>query len=259
MLKRIISVLLILFSIFQTNVCADSISAQAYVVYYPTTSQVIASRNHHKRLSMASTTKIMTALIACSQTDVNKIVTVKSEMLNVEGTSAGLQNGDKISILELCYGLLLESGNDAANVLAFEIGGSIKEFAKIMNDTAAKIGMADTNFVTPSGLDANEHYTTAYDMALLAEAALKNETFRKVVSMPSCTIAATDKYEERYFRNTNDLLNSKSKYYYEFAIGTKTGYTTQAKRCLIATALKNGKISIKDLNDYKIGYYIEKK
>lgn len=256
MLKRIISVLLILFSIFQTNAYADSISAQAYVVYHPTTSQVIASKNHHKRLSMASTTKIMTGLIACSQPDINKVVTVKSEMLNVEGTSAGLQNGDKISILELCYGLLLESGNDAANILAFEIGGSIKEFAKIMNDTAAKIGMADTNFVTPSGLDASEHYTTAYDMALLAETALKNETFRKIVSSKTHKAIYNDGNTTRTYSNHNRLLSM-----YDGCIGVKTGFTKKSGRCLVSACNRDGVEMIvvtlnapNDWNDHKSLY-----
>ena len=108
-----------------------------------------------------------------------------------------------------------------------------------MNQKAASIGCKNTNFTNPSGIHDEQHYSTAYDMALIAQYCMKNETFRNVVSKPSCKIAATDKYEERYFRNTNDLLNKSTKYYYEHCIGIKTGYTKQAKRCLIAGASKN--------------------
>ena len=206
------------------------------------TGKILYGKNENEKLYPASTTKILTAIIAiehCQPSD--KITASYDAVMSLPAgySNAAIQPGETLTFQELLEMFLIHSANEIGTIFAEHISGSVENFATLMNQKVASIGCKNTHFTNPSGIHDVEHYTTAYDMALIAQYCMKNETFRKVVSMPSCKIAATEKYEERYFRNTNDLLNSKSKYYYEHAIGTKTGYTTQAKRCLISTALKD--------------------
>lgn len=181
MFKKILSLFLIFATLTLTNINVNAYSAVSYCLYDPITKRVLASYNMQNKMSMASTTKIMTALILCEICNLDDIVEITDEMIAVEGSSIGLQVGDKISYRCLLYGLMLESGNDAALAIAVSVSGSVKDFAILMNKRAKKIGMNNTNFVTPNGLDDEFHYTTAYDMALLGGVAMNNELLQKVV------------------------------------------------------------------------------
>ena len=262
MFRKVLSFIIITVFLFnlKTTASAESLSAESYILYHPLTNEIILQKNIDKQLTMASTTKILTGLIACSQYDMGKILTVKSEMIKVEGTSVGLKAGDKISLLELCYGMMLESGNDAANCIAYAISGSLSEFAKLMNKTALEIGMTNSNFVTPSGLDADGHYTTAYDMAILTSAALQNETFREIVSAKTHKAVYNNGNSYRTYSNHNRLLSSL-----DGCIGVKTGFTKKSGRCLVSACKRNGvelvAVTLNAPNDwsdharmYEIGY-----
>ena len=139
---------------------------------------------------------------------------------------------------------LIHSANEVGYIFAEEISGNIENFANLMNQKALELGCTNTHFTNPSGIHDVNHYSTAYDMALIAKYCMRNETFRNIVNKKSCKFSATDLYpEERYFKNTNSLLDSSNRYYYEYAIGIKTGFTTQAKNCLIAGAKKWNRIN----------------
>ncbi|HQD73306.1 MAG TPA: serine hydrolase, partial [Clostridiales bacterium] len=206
---------------------ASSISAKAAVLMCADTGEVLFSLNKDLRLPMASTTKIMTALIALEDPSPMREIKVTKEMVAVEGTSMGLLPDDTISLYTLAAGMLLESGNDAANVTAYAIAGGLNEFAKLMNKKAKELGLKNTNFVTPSGLDADKHYSTAYDLALLGAAAIKNPLFKEICSQKSMKVEFGNPPYPRWLYNHNRLLSS-----YEGTIGIKTGYTKKSGRCL---------------------------
>ncbi len=205
------------------------ISAKAYLVMEASCGQILAEKNAKECLPMASTTKIMTAYLALQREDLHEIFTVDENAIRVEGTSMGLQAGDSISLYDLACGMLLASGNDAANAAAVRIGGSIDAFVMTMNEEAAKIGMQNTHFENPSGLPHDGHYSTAYDMALLAAKALQNPLFMQICS--SKTKQVTVSGQKRSYRNHNRLLSE-----YEGCIGVKTGFTKAAGRCLVSAA-----------------------
>jgi len=213
-----------------------SISAKSAVVMCMDTNEVLYAKSAEQKLPMASTTKIMTALILAEQPDLSKSVKVTKQMVTVEGSSMGLLEGDTVSYRDLLYGMLLASGNDAANTVAYVLGGSIKGFAKIMNQKAKDIGMKNTSFVTPSGLDDENHYTTAYDMALLTSVALKNTAFRTACSSKQATLYYGNPPYRRTLTNHNKLLGN-----YEGLIGVKTGFTKKSGRCLVTAAQRDGK------------------
>lgn len=209
------------------------------------TGEVLFSENPDKRLSMASTTKIMTSLIALEAAMPALEIEVTQEMVDVEGTSMGLRAGDKASLLEIVYGMLIQSGNDAANTAAIVLGGSVENFAKLMNSRAKEIGMNNTHFVTPSGLDDEKHYSTAYDMALLACECIKNPEFRKICSQKSARLSYGNPPYNRTLTNHNRLLWSM-----EDCIGIKTGFTKKSGRCLVSAAERDGvTLVIVTLND----------
>ncbi|MBR5090781.1 MAG: D-alanyl-D-alanine carboxypeptidase, partial [Ruminiclostridium sp.] len=191
--------------------------------------------NETRRHAMASTTKIMTALLTLEAGDLDRQFTADSMAIRVEGTSMGLTEGDTVTRRALCYGMLLPSGNDAANAAAVSVSGSISAFAELMNRRAKQIGMNDTHFVTPSGLDADGHYTTAYDMALLTAEALKNEDFRAICGLRTATVEFGDPPAPRTLYNSNKLLGL-----YDGCIGVKTGFTDNARRCLVSAAERDG-------------------
>ena len=225
----------------QENITTGALS---YVLMDGLTGDVLASKNIDKKLSMASTTKIMTALLLMEAGEPTASISVTSRMVNVEGSNMGLRAGYTVKRSDLYYGLMLPSGNDAANVTAYHMAGSLEGFSVMMNNKAKSIGMKNTNFVTPSGLDANEHYTTAYDMALLTRYALKNETFKKVCSTYSIKLYYADGYHTLV--NHNKMLKS-----YKGCIGVKTGYTSKSGRCLVTAAERDGQQLIcVTLNDY---------
>ena len=241
-MKRIISFILffsLLFSVCSVNTSALSVSAKAGVVICGDTGEIIYSKNADTRLPMASTTKIMTGLILCEKADLSKEITVTAEMLRVEGSSMGLLAGDRVTFHDLLYGLMLCSGNDAANVIAFSLSGTVDAFVKQMNEKAKALGLKNTNFVTPSGLDGAEHYTTAYDLALLTREALKNENFAKCVATKTATLCFGNPPYKRTVTNHNKLLGSV-----DGVIGVKTGFTKKSGRCLVTAARKDEKYVI---------------
>ena len=236
MIKKLISFCVIL-SICMLRVSAfndGSLSAECAVVINVQTGEVLFSKNADKRHSMASTTKIMTALLAVESGKLQSEIVVSDDMLKVEGTSMGLVDGDSVSLDELVYGMMLSSGNDAANVTAFFLGDSIENFASMMNNRAVEIGMKNSSFVTPSGLDADEHFSTAYDMALLGATAVKNPKFVSVCSSESVSVTFGNPPYRRKLYNHNKLLNL-----YDGALGIKTGFTKKSGRCLVSYAKKD--------------------
>ena len=210
-------------------------SAKSAVLMCLENGEVIYSKNPDKKMPMASTTKIMTSLIALEQGIPNKEIVVTDKMVSVEGTSMGLLAGDSVSFKELIYGMLLQSGNDAAHSVACIVSGSENEFSKLMNNRAAKIGMNNTSFATASGLDSENHYSTAYDMALLACECLKNPEFVSICSIKTAKLTYGNPPYPRTLTNHNKLLWS-----YDGCIGVKTGFTKKSGRCLVSAARRNG-------------------
>lgn len=226
-----------------------NVSAAAYIVMDMASRSVILEGNSRTRLPMASTTKIMSALLCLESGDLDSEFTVDPEAIKVEGSSMGLMEGDIVSKRDLCYGMLLPSGNDAAGAAAVRIAGSYQAFADMMNERAAAIGMEDTHFVTPSGLHDDAHYSTAYDMALLTAEALRNKDFREICSQDAAKLTFGDPPYERWLYNTNKLLSM-----YEGVIGVKTGFTDEAGRCLVSACERDGVtlicITLNDRNDW---------
>ncbi len=212
-----------------------SISAKAAVLIEAQTGKVIYEKNSTLKLSMASTTKIMTVLLCLESGNLDEEFTVDPEAIKVEGSSMGLREGDIVSKRDLCIGMLLPSGNDAANATAVHIAGSIEKFAEMMNERAAQIGMTRTCFVTPSGLEAPGHGTSAYDMSLLAREAMKNEDFREICCKKSMKLSFGNPPYERWLKNTNKLLAEC-----DGVNGVKTGFTDEAGRCLVSSCERNG-------------------
>ncbi len=248
-IKKIITSIIITFILILTIFCNYSsaiyleIHSEAVILIEKETGQIIYSKNANQKMYPASTTKILTAILAIEQLSLDEKLTASYEaVMSIPSgySNAAIQVGESLTVKELLEVFLVHSANEAGYILAENISGSISAFANLMNTKAAELGCNNTHFTNPSGLHDENHYTTAYDLSLIAKYCMENETFRSIVSMPSCTIAATDKYEERYFKNTNEMLNSKSSYYNKNIIGIKTGYTSQAKNCLISAIQKNG-------------------
>lgn len=222
------------------------VSAQSAVVLTADTGTVLFEKDGHTPRPVASTTKIMTALLAleAAQERGDPLVDITQEMVAVEGSSMGLQAGDSISLTGLAAGMLLASGNDAANAAALYLDGSLESFAARMNQRAAALGMEDTHFVTPSGLDGEDaqglgHLSTAYDMALLARAALENQAFRQLCSSPSLAVEFAEPVKRVTYANHNKLLTQ-----YPGCVGVKTGFTKEAGRCLVSAAERDGALLI---------------
>jgi len=239
LIKKIIILLSALFTAvsleFPAYASELNLSAQAAVLICVNNGEVLYSKNGDKQLSMASTTKIMTSLLALEYPEPDKEITVTDEMVRVEGTSMGLKAGDSVSLRELVYGMLLQSGNDAANTVACVVGDSKEKFAAMMNDRAKQIGMNNTNFVTPSGLDDENHYSTAYDMALLACECMKNPEFAFICSQKRASLTYGNPPYLRTLTNHNKLLRM-----YKYSVGIKTGFTKKSGRCLVSAAEKDG-------------------
>lgn len=210
-----------------------SISARGAIMLECSTNTVLYAKNAHEKLPMASTTKVMTALVAIENGDLDELVTTADEAYGVEGSSIYLSKNEQLSLRDLLYGLMLRSGNDAAVAIAIHVGGSVDRFTALMNKKAAELGAYNTNFVNPNGLPDDNHYTTAYDLGLICSAALKNDTFRQIVSTQYHT--AETGTVKRTMMNKNKLL-----WQYEGAIGIKTGYTQKAGKCLTFASERNG-------------------
>ena len=239
MIKKIISfVLFVALTVcfgFESNGAEIGVSAQSAVLMCVNSGEILFSKNENKKLPMASTTKIMTSLIALEAAIPDKEIVVTHDMVSVEGTSMGLFEGDSVSLSELVYGMMLQSGNDAANTVAYVLGETPEKFAEMMNKRAKEIGMNNTNFVTPSGLDDENHYSTAYDMALLAAECIKNPEFRNISSKKSAKLTYGNPPYPRTLTNHNKLL-----WKYSDSIGIKTGFTKKSGRCLVSAAERNG-------------------
>ena len=210
-------------------------SWRAAALIEQSTGRVLFAENGEEELPMASTTKIMTALLAVESGRLQEEVEIDARMVGVEGSSIYLEAGEKLTVEELVYGLMLRSGNDAAVALALTLGGSTEDFAAQMNARAAELGLRHTHFVNPHGLPAEGHYTSALDLARLAAAAYREPVFRQVVSTQYKVIPWLGHDYDRAMRNKNRLLGS-----YEGANGVKTGYTKAAGRCLVAAAERDG-------------------
>lgn len=229
---------------------AFDISAKSAVVINGDTGEVLYSLNSNAKLPMASTTKIMTALLLCELGgDLTKEVVTTKEMVTVEGSSMGLQVGDTVSYRDLLYGMMLASGNDAANTVAIALAGNVNEFVNLMNKRAEKMGLVNTHFVTPSGLDAEEHYTTAYELALIAKEALSNQNFADAATSKTARLKYGNPPYYRTLTNHNKLLKM-----YDDIVGVKTGFTKKSGRCLVSASKKDGKfviaVTLNDPNDW---------
>lgn len=225
------------------------ISALSAVVIEVSSGQILWGKQENVRRPMASTTKIMTALLTLESGDLDSDFTVDSSAVNIEGSSMGLREGDIVSKRDLCIGMLLPSGNDAAGCAAVSVGGSIDKFIAMMNSRAIRMGLASTHFVTPSGLHADDHYSTALDMARLAGEAMKNPDFAAICCEQAITLDFGNPPYRRTLTNTNKLLGM-----YEGCIGVKTGFTDEAGRCLVSCAERGGVrlicVTLNDPNDW---------
>jgi D-alanyl-D-alanine carboxypeptidase len=238
-----LAAVLLLFSIFPCQAKAVSTSATAAILVDVDSGRVLYEENADRRMRIASTTKILTALVAIRAGNLSDIVTVKREATLTEGSSMYLREGEQLTLETLLYGLLLCSGNDAAVAIADHVGGSQAGFVAMMNETARELGMADSSFANPNGLDDEAHYSTARDMARLACAAVENETLVRIASTRSITIGG------RTMTNHNKLLS-----YLDGCIGLKTGYTRAAGRTLVSCVERNGQrlaaVTLQDGNDW---------
>ena len=254
MKKTLIRILLILVAVNAVPLVSygaktpPEIIAETAIVIDAKTGQVLYEKNMHEQREPASTTKVITALLALENLDLDKIVVIDSETPYTGGSRIYLLEDERITVEQLLYALMLESANDAAVALAKEIAGSVPAFAEMMNKKAAELGAMNTSFVNPHGLHAEGHLSTAYDLAMIAREAMKNEKFRELVLTYRYEIPATNKQPERYMYNTNRLIYDQAKKLivngvkrpakYEGATGIKTGYTPQAGGCLVAGAIR---------------------
>lgn len=226
-----------------------SVSAQSCILMEAVTGEILYEKQAYEQRPMASTTKIMSTLLCIESGDLDTEFVVDSDAIHVEGSSMGLVEGDTVTKRALCYGMLLPSGNDAAGATAVKIAGSYEAFADLMNAKAQELGMTQTHFVTPSGLHDDDHYSTAYDMAILTAAALQNETFREICGQSQAQVCFGDPPYERWLTNSNKLLTMD-----ETVIGVKTGFTDEAGRCLVSACERNGItlicVTLNDKNDW---------
>lgn len=249
-LKTLSLVLIFLFCFTNISANADTlnlpeINAEGCALIDASTGQVLYSKNIDKVFEPASTTKVMTAIIALEKCNLDDEVTVQEDFTKIDGTAIGLLKGDKLTVHDLLLGLLLESGNDCANALAEHISGSIENFSKLMNAKAKELGALNTNFKNPSGLPDPEHTTTPQDLALFLREAIKNKDFMDISTTPIYKFTLKNNPSKTiWLNNKNHMINKNSKYYYPYAISGKNGYTTKANHTYIAAANKDGHILI---------------
>ena len=220
-----------------------NIYSEAAILIEAKTGKILYDKDIYSRMYPASTTKILTAIIAIENCDLEEkakasyraVFSVKSGY-----SIANIQEGESFTIRELLEVLMIQSANEAANVIAEHISGSVDEFAKLMNKKAQEIGCLNSNFINANGVHNENHYSTAYDLAMIAKYCMQNATFREIAQKQECSLPQTEIYQEdRIFRNTNSLMQQNSRYYYPYCTGIKTGFTTPAKNCLIASSNKN--------------------
>ena len=227
-----------------TNQSGLNIYSESAILMEAKTGKVLYDKDIYSRKYPASTTKILTAILAIENCDLNeKAKASHTAVFSVKSgySIANIQEGESFTIKELLDVLMLQSANEAANVIAEHVSGSVSNFANLMNKKAKEIGCLDSNFVNANGAHSDNHYSTAYDLALIARYCMQNEKFREIISKQQCSLPTTEIYtEERIFRNTNSLMQKNSKYYYPYCNGGKTGFTTPAKNCLISSSNKEG-------------------
>ena len=255
-MKKILSLITILtitFGCFGFSITGEaaSTSAKAAILIDADNGRILYEQNAYTKLPMASTTKIMSTLLAVENGDLDEQFQVDDNAIKVEGSSMGLKSGDLVTMRDLCYGMMLPSGNDAANATAVRIAGSVEKFVSMMNKRAGELGLESTHFVTPSGLDdyTDDHYSTASDMAKLTVYALQNDTFAEICSTRSAKLKYGNPPYHRWLANTNKLMASC-----KGVIGVKTGFTDKAKRCLVSACRRNGTtlvcVTLNDKNDW---------
>ena len=248
--KKYISIIIFLLTIFSlyTTVFAESqsneptISSGSAILIENSTSKVLYQKNSDLRIEPASITKIMTAILTIENGNLNDIVTVPADAISSipAGYSiADLKANEQLTVDQLLQLLMVHSANDSANVLAFYIDGSIEAFANRMNQKLNELGLQNSHFVNPSGMHDENHYSNAHDIAFLMQYCLKNSTFKRYSGLKSCKIPATNLSGERFFNNTNSMLSNNSPDYYPYITCTKTGFTSQAKYCVVSSASKN--------------------
>lgn len=248
--KKLISVFLIFLILLNLPMLsfADevSINSKAAILVELSTGKILYEKNSTEKMYPASTTKIMTAIVVLENSNLTDTVTVSpSAITDIPAgyVTCDLQAGEELSVENLLYALMVPSANDAAYVLAEYVGGSVSSFANMMNQKAIELGCTNTHFVNPNGIHDEAQYSTAYDLYLIADYAMENETFRKLVSTTTYTLPATNKYptEDRVLETTNALIDPSSQnYYYKYAVGIKTGYTSAAGNCLVSKASRDG-------------------
>lgn len=212
-------------------------SSSATIVIEPSSKKVLSSNNSRVRLAMASTTKIMTALVVLDNiVDVDVQLAIPEQAVGVEGSSVYLRRNEIWSVRDLLYALMLRSGNDASVALAIAVGGSVQGFVDMMNAKVQELGLKDTHFTNPHGLHDDEHYTTAYDLAIITAKAMQNPLFKTIVSAKSYVVEGNYTHDKYYFGNKNKMLLLM-----DGADGVKTGYTKNSGRCLVSSATREGK------------------
>lgn len=231
MKNKIIAIFLIL-TLNAKFLYATDISSPSAVVINKETGRILYDKNSKEKRKMASLTKIMTALLLIENCKMDEVIEIDSRACNIGGSEAGLKPNDKITAKNLLYAMMLPSGNDAAMEIAYHIGGNIENFAAIMNKKALELGLCDTHFENPHGLDSDNHYTSAYSLAMLTRYALNYEEFRNVVSTKEMDVNLGS--YTKHLNNTNALLRT-----YDKATGVKTGFTNGANRCLVTSAKDN--------------------
>ena len=239
-------IIAILFTNLPISYADDStepqISSAAAILIDNKTNRILYDKNASERMFPASTTKILTAILVLENCDLNETVTASYDAISSipEGyTSAEIQGEEQLTVEQLLEMLLVISANDAANVLAEYVGGSIESFVSMMNTKVNELGLTDTHFTNPYGLQEDNHYTTAYDLAKIMQYCMKNDDFRRIAGSVSCSIPATNKSDVRSYTSTNDLILPNSPNYYRYVTVGKTGFTTEAGRCLVTSAYRN--------------------
>lgn len=224
---------------------APAVSAQGAAVIDVESGRILYQKQGNEKMRVASLTKIMTAIVAIEEGKLDELVPAPDYAIGTEGSSIYLRHGEKLTLEHLIYGLMLRSGNDAAVTIADHIGGSIEGFARLMNEKAEYLGLSNTHFTNPHGLDdSNNHYSSAVDLAKLTAYALKNKDFQRIVATKVIQIPQEGEKWDRKLVNKNKMLR-----YYEGADGVKTGYTKLAKRCLVSSATRDGRqVAVVTLN-----------
>jgi len=243
-MKKIVVIFILIVLLIPKNIYALGENAKAITIMDMDSNRILYSKNQNEERLIASITKIMTAIVAIESGKLDDVVTVDDSILKAYGSGIYIEIGEQIPLIELVYGLMLRSGNDAALMIAKYVGGSVEKFAEKMNEKAKKIGMENTIFLNPHGLDEEtKNYSTSYDMALLTSYAMKNEIYRQIVGTKRRTVK-TDK-KTYVWKNKNKLL-----FTYKYTTGGKTGFTDSARRTLVTTASKdNLNIAVVTLND----------